>query len=323
MRDRIKRKYRKYGILAVLWAAVRRVLRFVFCVKPITRTYRKIKIKFIRLYLWKRYDYVIEKYKNYVPPARTSNYLLDDVGVVWSMWWQGEENVPETVKLCLASIRKHCNSHKFIIITKDNYQEYLDLPEHIISKVNAGYISLTHLSDIIRVNLLATYGGLWIDSTLFVANDLSDEIFETEYYTIKYIQAKWNIAVPKCSWTGFFFASRDRNSLFPSFMSEMFSEYWKTHKTLIDYFLIDHCISIAFNTFQEFHEAWSKIPYNNPEWFCLPFGEGEEWNAEMYSDLISSTTVFKTTYKAQYDKKTIDGKQTFYGHLLAEYGITE
>ena len=238
------------------------------------------------------------------------------------MWWQGEDAAPTTVKLCFASIRRHRKSHKFIIITKDNYQEYLDLPEHIISKVNAGYISLTHLSDIIRVNLLATYGGLWIDSTMFVANDLTDEIFATEYYTCKYIKAKWNVRVPKCKWAIWFFAAHRNNCLF-SFVAEMFSEYLKTHNKFLDYFLTDQIIAIAFQTLPEFYNEWDKIPYNNPEWSCLPFREGEEWNAEKFAELISSTTVFKVTYKCQYDKQTIDGKQTFYGHLLSEYGITE
>ena len=241
------------------------------------------------------------------------------------MWWQGEENAPAIVKLCLASIRKHCGSHKFILITKDNIQEYLDLPEHIISKVNAGYISFTHLSDIVRMNLLTKYGGLWIDSTMFAADDLPKEIFATEYYTIKYIHAK-NTAFPKCRWTSFLFAARNRNSILTSFISEMFAEYLKTHNRFIDYFLLDKLILIAFNTFQNFHDAWRNIPYNNPEWsafFIHCFSENEEWNEEVYADLRSSTAVFKTSYKQKYETKTPSGKQTFYGHLLSEYGIAE
>ncbi len=237
------------------------------------------------------------------------------------MWWQGEENAPETVKLCLASIKKHCGSHKFVIITKNNLQKYLDLPEHILSKVNAGDISLAHLSDIVRTNLLLKYGGLWIDSTMFVAKVLPDEAFTMEYYSCNCIPAKLNfLGVPECKWSIWFFAAR-RNSLLFSFVAEMLSEYLKTHKRFIEYFLMDLIIAIAFQNFPEINNEWNKIPCNNPEWGCFPCSE--EWNADTYSDLISSTTVFKMSYKGQYDTQTLEGRQTFYGHMLSEYGIAE
>ena len=323
MRDRIKRKFRKQGISGVLYATVRRIVRFVLCVDPITRICRKIKIKLLRLFLRKRYDYVIQKYKNYVP-QRTENYLLDNTGVVWSMWWQGEENAPETVKLCLASIRKHCGVHKFVIITKDNLHEYLDLPEHITSKVEAGYISFTHLSDIIRVNLLAKYGGLWLDSAMFLANDLPDEVFATEYYTCKYIQSKYNVRVPKCKWVIGIFGARRKSCLF-CFIAEMFSEYLKTHNKFLDFYLTDQILVTAFYNIPEVYNEWEKIPYNNPEWFSLyeECKDGKEWNPEFFAELASSTTIHRLTYKSEYDKRTKDGKETFYAHLLAEYGITE
>ena len=258
------------------------------------------------------------------------------------MWWQGEDNCPTVVKLCWASLRKHCGNHKVIIITKDNYKDYVTLPEYIISKVKAGYISFTHLSDIIRADLLVKYGGLWIDSTMFVADDIPEEAFfhgmkqvkthtfpgrkrafSLEYYTIRYFEKPvydW-YTISFYRWAGFCFAAKNTDSLLFSFMREMFYEYWKNHDKLMHYLLIDYFLAIAFDEFPEFRQAWENIPVNNSH--CLKLAAYESWDAEKYAELRQTTRLFKMTYKVKYPVKTDSGNETVYGHLLAEYGMTE
>ena len=239
------------------------------------------------------------------------------------MWWQGESNCPAVVKLCWASLRKHCGNHKVIIITKDNYKDYVTIPEYIISKVKAGYISFTHLSDIIRADLLVKYGGLWIDSTMFVADDIPDEAFSLEYYTIRYGEKPvydW-YTISFYRWAGFCFAAKNTDSLLFSFMREMFYEYWNNHDKLMHYLLIDYFLAIAFDEFPEFRQAWENIPVNNSH--CLKLAAYESWDAEKYAELRQTTRLFKMTYKVKYPVKTDSGSETVYGHLLSEYGITE
>ena len=104
---------------------------------------------------------------------------------IWSVWWQGEENAPEMVKMCFASVNRHRGEHPFIIITKDNYQKYISLPDHIMQKMNSGVLRLTHFSDIIRLYLLTHYGGLWLDATIYVTDTIPEDIFSSNYYSIK------------------------------------------------------------------------------------------------------------------------------------------
>ncbi|MCR4818206.1 MAG: capsular polysaccharide synthesis protein, partial [Fretibacterium sp.] len=85
-------------------------------------------------------------------------------GTIWTLWWQGEEHLPEVVRMCHASVRRHCGEHPFKVLTQDNYQEYVTLPGFVMEKFQAGAITITHLSDIIRFALLSQYGGLWMDS---------------------------------------------------------------------------------------------------------------------------------------------------------------
>ena len=101
------------------------------------------------------------------------------------MWWQGESNAPPTVKACIHSMRKNSGNHPVIVLDQSNYKKYVALPQYIEKKREKGVISLTHFSDIIRINLLNTYGGLWLDSTIYVNRQISEEVFEKNFYTVK------------------------------------------------------------------------------------------------------------------------------------------
>ena len=65
---------------------------------------------------------------------------------IFIMWWQGEQNVPELVKVCIESVRKHVGKHNVIIISQDNISEFIHIPDFIQRKVQQGKISFTHLS---------------------------------------------------------------------------------------------------------------------------------------------------------------------------------
>lgn len=64
------------------------------------------------------------------------------------------------------------------VVTLDNLDHYLKLPRIIFDKYNRGWISGAHLSDVIRINLLAYYGGIWIDSTVFCSDDRMKKVIE-------------------------------------------------------------------------------------------------------------------------------------------------
>ena len=75
---------------------------------------------------------------NYIPIPQEDNYPI------WVMWWQGENKMPEVVKICYASILKNAGSHPVNLITNCNYEKYLDgMPylENLITRVNNNSLS--------------------------------------------------------------------------------------------------------------------------------------------------------------------------------------
>ncbi|WP_290236109.1 capsular polysaccharide synthesis protein, partial [Bacteroides acidifaciens] len=67
---------------------------------------------------------------------------------VWLCWWQGMDNAPDLVKKCYQSIKAHLTDWEIVIVTRDNYFQYVSFPEYIIRKWEIGIISNTHMSDL-------------------------------------------------------------------------------------------------------------------------------------------------------------------------------
>lgn len=96
---------------------------------------------------------------------------------IWTCWWQGEECMPDIVKACYNAMKLHGDRHPVILITKDNYKTYIDIPDYILDKQEKGIIDLTHFSDILRAMILSKHGGIWMDSTLLLPHKHIDDFF--------------------------------------------------------------------------------------------------------------------------------------------------
>ena len=266
-----------------------------------------LKQRQVLKYLKENYSDFISNYK-----SETSNQT-ENSGVIWTMWWQGEQNLPEVVRMCIASIKHHKGSHPLKIITKYNYNDYIKLPDYILEKVNSGAITLTHFSDIVRFYLLYEYGGLWLDSTIFVTNGIPENIFELDYYTVKrpFLQRKYDIVQNK--WTNFLHASKKGN-LLCKFVLNFFLEYWKTQTCLIDYFLIDYAIYIAYTELPECRDILDSVPMVDCDLYKLESLLNKKWSLETFQAVERDTHFSKLTYKHHF-LKHIFGHETFYGHL--------
>ena len=48
---------------------------------------------------------------------------------VWICWMQGLENAPELVQQCVSSIQKNLPDRDIVLITEENYSQYVEFPE--------------------------------------------------------------------------------------------------------------------------------------------------------------------------------------------------
>lgn len=181
---------------------------------------------------------------------------------IWTLWWQGEEQAPDVVKLCFDSMRKHANGAKLVILDQQNIRNYIRLPRNIEEKFVDGGISITHLSDIIRFELLYQHGGLWLDSTIFISEDIPKEIFDYEFYSIKNGTGGDYKNIAKERWTVFLIAGKPGNDVAKGVLSCLYS-YWNKYDRLVCYFLTDFSINNTYNTNPIAKKIIDEIPNYN------------------------------------------------------------
>lgn len=279
-----------------------------------------------------KYQYVKLRLKDLITLYHVGNYMdmgdLSPLSVdlhgkipVWSCWWQGEEEAPELVKMCFESMRKNIPDEQaeLHIITLDNVGQYITLPQWIIDHYNAGRITLTHLSDILRAGLLYRYGGMWIDATYYVAKPFSKSLFsDYEFYTQKMEKPVWRADISQGRWAGNFMIGKAGNLLF-RFMLNAFYVYWCTCDSMIDYYLIDYVIASAYDNIPEVKKMIDDCPYSEPNVFELEKKLNRRYRSNVYEELIRDTTIFKLSHKIPVEKETIGGDQTLYGYFCEHW----
>jgi hypothetical protein len=285
------------------------------------------KHKVIKQYLKKRYRKIINSFEGRtytVDPSLEGNYPI------WFLWWQGEENMPPIIKICYQTLKCNSNGHNVNLVTKDNYRNLVTIPDYIIEKVEKKIFSLTLFSDILRICLLYEHGGLWLDSTVLLTKPLPllpETCKQHGFWTPKdngeiiasCFGAK-NWIVREGKWLAFCFYS-SKNNILVEFVRAMFFTYIKTNRILIDYFIIDYFISIAYDTLPEIRIMIDSVPENNPKVHEIQhrLGLNNEYNKLQFDDICSATVFHKLNWKDEHKQYTENGKLTNYGYIINNF----
>ena len=240
---------------------------------------------------------------------------------VWICWWQGEAAMPELIRLCVESIRENIPQEKAVVrlITFENCREYVTFTNTIIQKYNDGKISMTHLSDILRAELLYRYGGMWIDATYYLTAKLPEKLLESNLYTLRFEKSNWSADITRGRWSGNFWIANKGGKLM-QFLMESLWYYWETEEALVDYYLIDDMIAVAVETFADIKEQLERCGFYQGDVFALTGLMNKKFRPE-YEKQIKNTSVFyKLNRRENYVKSNIAGEQTVYGYLIGLMG---
>lgn len=233
---------------------------------------------------------------------------------IWICWWQGLEQAPELVKVCIDSIRRNAGNHRVIILSDDNYKQYVTIPDWVEEKKNKGIITRTNYSDLLRLSLLAQHGGMWIDSTFFCTEPILDEYFKEPLWSIKrpdYFHA----SVASGYFAGYSLACNEDNRFAFITIRDFFLNYSKHNDSMVDYLMVDYMIVLAQKYDERIAKIFADIKSNNPKCDELYKVMGNRFDEKIWNDMKKDTYLFKLSWKYQYPKE-IDGVPTFYGMLL-------
>ena len=265
------------------------------------------KYRLVVKYLYKNNEETINKYKNKDTKNSGGSHLIFDSKYIWICWWQGYDNAPQLVKACINNIKKHSSGKKVIIIDQYNYSNYVEINKSIVDKINESKFPITFFADILRMNLLSKYGGVWIDSTVFLNEDVS-EINKYELFTVKHdLYSSWHVC--KGKWSSFFLGA-GKNNLGIKLINEILINYAISENYLIAYLLLDAVITIAYENIASFKKQIDAIPVNNKKIFCM-----EELLNTPAENFTIPSKINKLSYKRKYVNK-INGLNTVYYSLI-------
>lgn len=270
----------------------------VFCYKVIKKI-KKIYIRYFTnfglnyhlkdaCYNWKTYKYLKKKYKYVV-----DNHSIDKnrrlSNKVWWCWLQGEENAPDICKANLNSLRKNLKDRDIIVITEDNYKEYIKLPGYITKKYENGLITRTHFSDILRLQLLVTHGGTWVDSSV-LCTGYNKEFFDKPLFVFQNF-LKEDKSIVLSNW----FITSESNNPILSLTRDLVFEYWRKNNILINYYFFHIFFTIAT---EKYEKEWKNVHcFSNVPPHILQFEMLEQFDNDRWEEMRKISSIHKLTQK--------------------------
>jgi hypothetical protein len=140
------------------------------------------------------------------------------------------------VKACFASVDRNSSGYDHIILDDLSISSYLNLPKHIVEKYESGLINKTHFSEIIRCTLLSEYGGVWLDSTVFLSDQIGEQFKSKSQYLFVKVPSS-DIFGPKEILFDTWVLSSPKQSEYFDKLKNFFYNYWLKENKQIDYFL--------------------------------------------------------------------------------------
>jgi hypothetical protein len=81
---------------------------------------------------------------------------------IWTFW--DNDNIPEIVQKCINTWKKYNPTYEITVLTKSTLFKYL--PDVDFSKIKHIENSPEKYSDMVRLHILAKYGGIWSDASI-------------------------------------------------------------------------------------------------------------------------------------------------------------
>jgi hypothetical protein len=264
------------------------------------------------------YRYITRFYEKYNGAhfefQRPVNEIEQSQIIYWTCWLQGMENAPDMVKACYGSAKKHTAGHRIIVITYENLNKYVTLPEYIIEKHKAGYITATHFSDILRAYLLYIYGGVWFDATVFFTQNIPVYLLTAPLFFFRDIFK--NKYCPISSW--FISAGKPRDILLYNILC-ILCTYWDKNTAMIDYFMFHYFVNVIIQNNHACRNAFDKIHYmsNQPPHYLQAKLLFSQFDADIWKDINHISFCHKLTYKI--DRQKNNGTNTYYSYIMDTY----
>ena len=222
--------------------------------------------------------------------------------IIWQYWAQGYENVPPVVRKCLDSVERFSEGYTIIRLTDKNLSEYLDIPRFVQDK--RARFSTAFFSDLLRLMLLKTYGGIWLDATVFLSGSIPEDIARAPFFVYRRDPKEPNIKYWRNTYAYYFGWTKGfrvnmlssvivarKDGITISDMCDMLLLWWRDHDNVPDYFFFQ----ILFDTYplkEDFPLVSDTLPHYLQQSINDP-----TFDLMSREDILAKIPIHKLTYK--------------------------
>jgi len=174
--------------------------------------------------------------------------------IIWILWLQGWDQAPNIVQACLKTWEAHNPGWTIHALTAANLHDYVDTTA-LSPCIGGKDVPAEALSDLIRITLLARYGGVWVDSTVYCLRPLDTwlpELLGSGFFAF----AKPGPDRMLSSW---FLAASKGNYLVQEWLRRAV-EYWAHRRERDHYFWFHYLFAEGYNSDARFRADWELTP---------------------------------------------------------------
>ena len=266
-----------------------------------------LKGKLAKVYIKKYSDKITKK-----TFANVSNCVYEPI--IWQYWNTGIDSAPEIVKRCSDSVRKYTHKYKYVLLDYNNLKNYIEIPDFILEKRKKNIIKEANFSDYIRTCLLEKYGGVWIDSTVLLTEELPDFILESELFVF---QNDLKIDLAGLNMASYFIAAKPNNEMIRKLKSFL-ELYWRENIFVWNYFFYLHAFTLFTLNDKSVKNIFSQIPFIS--FIPVQIFQNEllnPYSKKRWEQIKKISFAHKLSYKTYvYNKHNLNPKGTFLEKLL-------
>ena len=303
---------------SLFWQGVNNLVKIFLELFVFNKKIRRIlKGNWAKFYLRKYVKYGI---RNQISlPNITQEFPESDTDkIIWQYWESKDNSVPPLVQACLNSVERYKGNHKRILLTPDNVKNYVNIPQIFWDLKEKGRIKTAFFSDILRTCLLIQHGGIWIDATVLLTEELPSYITNADLFVF---QNDLKIDLDGLNMASYFISSKKDNKILKDTLSALV-QYWRENNFLVNYFTFLHTFTMVTQATKENIELYKKVPFFN----FLPVQQfqGElltKFSEERWEEIKKISGIHKLTHKQSVltKEKNIDIRGTFYEYIINEF----
>jgi len=203
--------------------------------------------------------------------------------IIWIYWAQGWENAPNIVKECRKSWEHYNPDWEIRCLDQNSVIPYFDIKQwmpgptpsgpqwliklreklhallHSTHLIKRKRVKIQHRADIIRVNLLQQYGGVWADATLWCNKPLSDWVNKhTHHGFFAFSNPGHQLNDGDTALFSSYFLISEKGGHVISTLSDAIFQYWKINNQEDEYFWINTLFNNLYKKDKKFRSIWDK-----------------------------------------------------------------